>query len=76
VLAALALLLGLLMLLHAKIPNQTKNLGSLVETCWSANACMTSAARALADLGTYPVHAGSQVHRSGVAVVSRDPLVG
>lgn len=32
VLAALALLLGLLMLLHAKIPNQTKNLGSLVET--------------------------------------------
>jgi vancomycin resistance protein VanJ len=32
VLAALALLLGLLMLLHAKIPNQAKNLGSLVET--------------------------------------------
>ena len=32
VLAALALLLGLLMLLHAKIPNRTKNLGSLVET--------------------------------------------
>jgi vancomycin resistance protein VanJ len=34
VLAALALLLGLLMLLHAKIPNRgTRNLGSLVETC-------------------------------------------
>lgn len=32
VLAALALLLGLLMLLHAKIPNQIGNLGSLVET--------------------------------------------
>lgn len=32
VLAALALLLGLLMLLHAKIPNRTTNLGSLVET--------------------------------------------
>jgi vancomycin resistance protein VanJ len=32
VLAALALLLGLLMLLHAKIPNRTGNLGSLVET--------------------------------------------
>ena len=32
VLAVLALLLGLLMLLHAKIPNQTMNLGSLVET--------------------------------------------
>ncbi|WP_405797049.1 endonuclease/exonuclease/phosphatase family protein [Streptomyces sp. NBC_01506] len=32
VLAALALLLGLLMLLHAEIPNRTKNLGSLVET--------------------------------------------
>ena len=31
-LAALALLLGLLMLLHAKIPNRTGNLGSLVET--------------------------------------------
>ena len=34
VLAALALLLGLLMLLHAKIPNRgTGNLGSLVDTC-------------------------------------------
>ncbi|NEA53258.1 hypothetical protein G3I60_03510 [Streptomyces sp. SID13666] len=32
VLAALALLLGLLMLLHAKIPNRTVGLGSLVET--------------------------------------------
>ncbi|WUE95783.1 endonuclease/exonuclease/phosphatase family protein [Streptomyces sp. NBC_00490] len=32
VLAALALLLGLLMLLHAKIPNRTGGLGSLVET--------------------------------------------
>jgi vancomycin resistance protein VanJ len=32
VLAALALLLGLFMLLHAKIPNRTGNLGSLVET--------------------------------------------
>ncbi|MGI5170527.1 endonuclease/exonuclease/phosphatase family protein [Spirillospora sp. CA-253888] len=32
VLAALALLLGLLMLLHAHIPNRVKNLGSLVET--------------------------------------------
>ncbi|GAA4030380.1 teicoplanin resistance protein VanJ [Streptomyces plumbiresistens] len=32
VLAALALLLGLLMLLHAKIPNRVGNLGSLVET--------------------------------------------
>lgn len=32
VLAALALLLGLLMLLHAKIPNRHGNLGSLVET--------------------------------------------
>jgi vancomycin resistance protein VanJ len=32
VLAALALLLGLLMLLHAKIPNGFGNLGSLVET--------------------------------------------
>ncbi len=32
VLAALALLLGLLMLLHAKIPNRSGNLGSLVET--------------------------------------------
>ncbi|WP_079665242.1 endonuclease/exonuclease/phosphatase family protein [Streptomyces sp. 3214.6] len=32
VLAALALLLGLLMLLHAKIPNRIGNLGSLVET--------------------------------------------
>ncbi|GIH61925.1 endonuclease/exonuclease/phosphatase family protein [Microbispora siamensis] len=32
VLAALALLLGLLMLLHAKIPNRPGNLGSLVET--------------------------------------------
>ncbi|MGS2617675.1 endonuclease/exonuclease/phosphatase family protein [Micromonospora sp. LZ34] len=31
-LAALALLLGLLMLLHAKIPNRIGNLGSLVET--------------------------------------------
>lgn len=31
-LAALALLLGLLMLLHAKIPNRTVGLGSLVET--------------------------------------------
>jgi vancomycin resistance protein VanJ len=33
VLATLALLLGLLMLLHAKIPNRIGNLGSLVETC-------------------------------------------
>jgi vancomycin resistance protein VanJ len=32
VLAALALLLGLLMLLHAKLPNRIGNLGSLVET--------------------------------------------
>ena len=32
VLAALALLLGLFMLLHAKIPNRNGNLGSLVET--------------------------------------------
>jgi vancomycin resistance protein VanJ len=32
VLAALALLLGLLMLLHAKIPNRVGNVGSLVET--------------------------------------------
>ncbi|WP_344939447.1 endonuclease/exonuclease/phosphatase family protein [Actinomadura miaoliensis] len=32
VLAALALLLGLFMLLHAKIPNRIGNLGSLVET--------------------------------------------
>jgi vancomycin resistance protein VanJ len=32
VLAALALLLGLLLLLHAKIPNRIGNLGSLVET--------------------------------------------
>jgi vancomycin resistance protein VanJ len=32
VLAAAALLLGLLMLLHAKIPNRTGHLGSLVET--------------------------------------------
>ncbi|KAB2340667.1 hypothetical protein F8566_44725 [Actinomadura rudentiformis] len=32
VLAALAVLLGLLMLLHAYIPNRAKNLGSLVET--------------------------------------------
>lgn len=32
VLAALALLLGLFMLLHAYIPNRIKNLGSLVET--------------------------------------------
>ncbi|RAY14141.1 hypothetical protein DPM19_17885 [Actinomadura craniellae] len=32
VLAALALLLGLVMLLHAKIPNRVGNLGSLVET--------------------------------------------
>jgi vancomycin resistance protein VanJ len=32
VLAALALLLGLLMLLHAEIPNRIGNLGSLVET--------------------------------------------
>jgi vancomycin resistance protein VanJ len=32
VLAALALLLGLLMALHAKIPNRIGNLGSLVET--------------------------------------------
>ncbi|WP_372444974.1 endonuclease/exonuclease/phosphatase family protein [Microbispora corallina] len=32
VLAALGLLLGLLMLLHAKIPNRPGNLGSLVET--------------------------------------------
>jgi vancomycin resistance protein VanJ len=32
VLAALALLLGLVMLLHAKIPNRTGGLGSLVET--------------------------------------------
>nr|WP_079031700.1 endonuclease/exonuclease/phosphatase family protein [Streptomyces specialis] len=32
VLAALALLLGLLMMLHAHIPNGTRNLGSLVET--------------------------------------------
>ncbi|MER7441616.1 endonuclease/exonuclease/phosphatase family protein [Micromonospora avicenniae] len=32
VLAALAVLLGLLMLLHAKIPNRVGNLGSLVET--------------------------------------------
>ncbi|MFI0482545.1 endonuclease/exonuclease/phosphatase family protein [Actinomadura sp. 9N215] len=32
VLAALALLLGLFMLLHAHIPNRAKNLGSLVET--------------------------------------------
>ncbi|MCT9083783.1 endonuclease/exonuclease/phosphatase family protein [Streptomyces fulvoviolaceus] len=32
VLAALALLLGLLMLLHAKIPNRIGNIGSLVET--------------------------------------------
>ncbi|MFI5792970.1 endonuclease/exonuclease/phosphatase family protein [Streptomyces sp. NPDC051677] len=32
VLAALALLLGLLMLLHAQIPNRIGNLGSLVET--------------------------------------------
>ncbi|GAA0949792.1 endonuclease/exonuclease/phosphatase family protein [Actinocorallia libanotica] len=32
VLAALALLLGLLMLLHARIPNRMGNLGSLVET--------------------------------------------
>ncbi|WP_405812858.1 endonuclease/exonuclease/phosphatase family protein [Streptomyces sp. NBC_01390] len=32
VLAALALLLGLLMLLHAMIPNQIMNVGSLVET--------------------------------------------
>lgn len=32
VLAALALLLGLLMLLHARIPNRIGNLGSLVET--------------------------------------------
>ncbi|ETK37917.1 endonuclease/exonuclease/phosphatase family protein [Microbispora sp. ATCC PTA-5024] len=32
VLAATALLLGLLMLLHAKIPNRPGNLGSLVET--------------------------------------------
>lgn len=32
VFAALALLLGLLMLLHAKIPNRIGNLGSLVET--------------------------------------------
>ena len=31
-LAALALLLGLLLLLHAKIPNRVGNLGSLVET--------------------------------------------
>lgn len=33
VLAALALLLGLLMLLHAQIPNRIGNLGSLAETC-------------------------------------------
>lgn len=33
VLAALALLLGLVMLLHADIPNWRWNLGSLVETC-------------------------------------------
>ncbi|WP_433284406.1 endonuclease/exonuclease/phosphatase family protein [Micromonospora sp. CA-244673] len=32
VLAALALLLGLLMLLHAEVPNRIGNLGSLVET--------------------------------------------
>lgn len=32
ILAALALLLGLLMLLHAKLPNRIGNLGSLVET--------------------------------------------
>jgi vancomycin resistance protein VanJ len=32
VLAALALLLGLFMLLHAKVPNRLGNLGSLVET--------------------------------------------
>jgi vancomycin resistance protein VanJ len=32
VLAALALLLGLFMLLHPKIPNRIGNLGSLVET--------------------------------------------
>jgi hypothetical protein len=32
VVAALALLLGLFMLLHAKIPNRIGNLGSLVET--------------------------------------------
>jgi vancomycin resistance protein VanJ len=32
VLAALALLLGLLMLLHARLPNRIGNLGSLVET--------------------------------------------
>ncbi|MFI0453471.1 endonuclease/exonuclease/phosphatase family protein [Actinomadura sp. 6N118] len=32
ILAALALLLGLFMLLHAEIPNQIGNLGSLVET--------------------------------------------
>lgn len=32
VLAALALLLGLFMLLHAKIPNRVGNVGSLVET--------------------------------------------
>ncbi|MBO3751770.1 endonuclease/exonuclease/phosphatase family protein [Streptosporangiaceae bacterium NEAU-GS5] len=32
VLAALALLLGLLLMLHAKIPNRIGNLGSLVET--------------------------------------------
>jgi vancomycin resistance protein VanJ len=33
VLAMLALLLGLVMLLHAQIPNRIGNLGSLVETC-------------------------------------------
>jgi vancomycin resistance protein VanJ len=33
VLASLALLLGLLMLLHATVPNRIWNLGSLVETC-------------------------------------------
>jgi len=33
VLATLALLLGLLMLLHAQIPNRIRNVGSLVETC-------------------------------------------
>jgi vancomycin resistance protein VanJ len=33
VLAMLALLLGLVMLLHAQIPNRMGNLGSLVETC-------------------------------------------
>ncbi|WUI01371.1 endonuclease/exonuclease/phosphatase family protein [Spirillospora sp. NBC_00431] len=32
ILAALALLLGLFMLLHAHVPNRIKNLGSLVET--------------------------------------------